>query len=292
MKKILHRIKHSISSKRFSQPLMKRDWTPYEKNLLLRYGFDLEKLEQLEYRPVEYITGYAKFFGYDFLVNHNVLIPRVESEGLIELSLNFLTHPDVKSSKQKFKVADVGTGAGNIAISLFLEAQKKNLNLQMKMSDISEEALKVAENNLEYLVDNKLVKQFNLFKSDLLKSYPREKLDLIVANLPYIPQELLATIQKSVLEFEPKLALDGGNDGLALIKKLIKQSEDFLHDKGLMILEIDSRVEITAEKLNLGKAKYNFVVSHDQFDLQRYLLISKRSTKFLKDITNSIKFTK
>jgi release factor glutamine methyltransferase len=290
MKKILHRIKHSISNKRFSQPMMKRDWTPYEKNLLMRYGFDLEKLEELEYRPVEYITGYAKFLGYDFLVNHNVLIPRVESEGLVKLSLKFLTHPDVRSNK-KFTVADVGTGAGNIGISLFLEAQKKNLIVKMLMSDISEEALKVAETNLDNLVDTELIKQFKLFKSDLLKSYPKEKLDLIVANLPYIPQELLETIQKSVLEFEPKLALDGGNDGLALIKKLIKQSGDFLTDKGLMILEIDSRVEITAEKLEIAKTRLNFVVSPDQFDLQRYLLISKRPVKFLESITKKVKLT-
>lgn len=288
MKKILRRISHSISNKRFSQPMVKRDWTPYEKNLLLRYGFDLEKLEQLEYRPVEYITGYAKFHGNDFLVNHNVLIPRVESEGLVKLSLNFLTHSDVKPEKKQFRVADVGTGAGNIGISLFLEAQKKNLIIKMLMSDISVEALKVAETNLENLVASELAQQFRLFKSDLLKSYPKGKLDLIVANLPYIPQELLETIQKSVLEFEPKLALDGGNDGLALIKRLIKQSGDFLTDKGLMIFEIDSRVEITAEKLEIAKTKLNFVVSQDQFDLQRYLLISKRPVKFLQGITKKI----
>lgn len=288
--KILHRITHSIKNKRFSQPILKRDWTPYEKNLLMRYGFDLEKLEELEYRPVEYITGYAKFCGYDFLVNHNVLIPRVESEGLVKLALQFLTKLKLKNPKKKLVVADVGTGAGNIGLSLFIQGITKRLSLKMLMSDISEEALKVAETNLENLVDEKYHSQFQLFKSDLLKSYPQGKLDLIVANLPYIPQELLETIQKSVLEFEPKLALDGGSDGLVLIKKLIKQSKDFLTPQGLMIFEVDSRVDITAEKLELDASQFNFKIGKDQFDLQRYLLISKQPVKFISKIINSVKF--
>ncbi len=281
---------NSSKKRSFSQSLEKHNWSAYEKNLLLRAGYSLAEIDALDYRPIEYITGFARFLDYKFLVNHNVLIPRIESEGLVKMAVYFLSHQVQKTKQAQFTLADIGTGAGNIAISLFLESLAKQFTLQqLFLSDISTEALKVAQTNLERLVVAQHHSQFKFITSDLLSAYPQKKLDLIIANLPYIPHHLLADIKESVLRFEPKLAVDGGSDGLVLIRKLIKQADDFLSPQGLMIFEIDSRVKITAKKLNLKADKYNFLVSQDQFGKQRYLLLATHPDKYLQQIAESVK---
>lgn len=172
--------------------------------------------------PLPYITGKAHFFGLEFRVTPDVLIPRPETEELVEKAIQWLeSHPSGTH------VADIGTGSGAIAIAL---ADRFPL-LHVLAVDISDAALDIARENG---IRNKVTDQIEFIQSDLLESV-NVKIHLLVANLPYIPTKDLLTLEVS--KHEPRLALDGGEDGLHLIQRLITQSEKNLAPGGCMILE-------------------------------------------------------
>jgi release factor glutamine methyltransferase len=186
-----------------------------------------ENLEQLLERrlsgePSAYITGHREFYGLDFKVNRHVLIPRPESELLVEKALSLCR------SHAMSIIADIGTGCGAIAISL-----AKNLpSATIYATDISPQALEVAgENCRRHGVTDKVV----LLQGDMLGALP-EPVDLIVANLPYVREAELPG--SGPLSFEPELALNGGKDGLDRIKFLCRQAGDKLRNNGSMLLEI------------------------------------------------------
>jgi release factor glutamine methyltransferase len=186
-----------------------------------------ENLEQLLERrlsgePSAYITGHREFYGLDFKVNRHVLIPRPESELLVEKALSLCR------SHAMSIIADIGTGCGAIAISL-----AKNLpSATIYATDISPQALEVAgENCRRHGVTDKVV----LLQGDMLGVLP-EPVDLIVANLPYVREAELPG--SGPLSFEPRLALNGGKDGLDRIKFLCRQAGDKLRNNGSMLLEI------------------------------------------------------
>ena len=162
-----------------------------------------------KFEPVAYIIGYQEFFDLDLLVNKNVLIPRPETELLIEEVIKF-------TKNTQFKILDVGTGSGAIAIAL-----KKNLpNTEVFASDISKSALKVAQKNIKLnKVDIKLV------RSNLLNEFKNGKFDVIVANLPYVPDKnkKIKNQFTKPLKFEPAKALYAGRYGLDAYEKLFKQ---------------------------------------------------------------------
>lgn len=268
--------------------MYKRNWSVYEKNQLLKHGFSLSKLQQFGDKPVEYITGSAQFMGYDFAVSLDVLIPRIESEGMVSLALSFLGFRK-KDQKTDFMIADVGTGSGCIGISTFLKAVADyGLKPQVLMSDISQKAIKIAKKNLKNLVAIKDCQNFRLFRSDLLSEFPHCKLDLVLANLPYVPSALLEKTDKSVIDYEPMIALDGGADGLFLIRKLTNQSGDFLSPQGLVILEVDQRATITTKSLGLEKSMLNFLVVKDHFRRQRFVLLGNYQDDELKEFASVI----
>lgn len=160
--------------------------------------------------PFAYITNHKEFFGLDFYVDSRVLIPRPETELLVEEAL--------KLSK-KFvqpRICDVGTGCGCIAIAL----AKKQPSARMHASDISKGALAVALKNLKH---HQLVRQITLVSGDLLKPHRNHDFDIIVANLPYIPRRETALVEASVKKYEPAQALFGGADGLSVLRRFLKQ---------------------------------------------------------------------
>lgn len=177
---------------------------------------------RLSGEPSAYITGHREFYGLDFKVNRHVLIPRPESELLVEKALSLCR------SHAMSKIADIGTGCGAIAISL-----AKNLPAAtIYATDISPQALEVAkENCLRHGLIDKVV----LLQGDLLGALP-EPVDLIVANLPYVREAELPV--SGPLRFEPELALNGGKDGLDRISILCRQAGGKLRDNGSMLLEI------------------------------------------------------
>ncbi len=172
--------------------------------------------------PVAYITGHREFFGLDFYVDQRVLIPRPESELLVETAIN-LAKSHVTSS-----IADIGTGCGAIAISLALELPQARIYA----TDISAPALEVALLNCKkHGVENMV----RLLKGNMLDPLP-EPVDIIVANLPYVKDSELHP--NNPISFEPRLALSGGMDGLNKIRELCRQINDNLRPSGHLLLEI------------------------------------------------------
>ncbi|MBT4651980.1 MAG: peptide chain release factor N(5)-glutamine methyltransferase [Candidatus Pacebacteria bacterium] len=216
--------------------------TPYEKNQLLKYGFDPEDIAFYGKMPVEYITGYTSFYNNNFIVNSNVLIPRVETEDLVEKIISIYS-----KHKGKLSFLEVGTGSGALGISIFKNLLNKGVETSCILSDVSAEALEVTKKNIDNLVKEDNQSKINIIKSDLVENISAlDEYDFCVANLPYIPHERISRLDSSVKDFEPILALDGGADGLDLIKKLLKelQEKDF---SGNVFLEVDDTH--TKEKL-------------------------------------------
>ncbi len=192
-----------------------------------------------EGEPLPYLTGKQAFFGLDFSVSPVVLIPRPETELLVEQALSWLeAHPDAKH------VLDVGTGSGCIAIAL---ATRKPW-LTFTATDLSPEALKIAEQNAETLGAKD---QITFEQADLLPA-GNQSFNLICANLPYIPSTKLEEV--NTLAFEPTLALDGGADGLSLIRRLLEQLPPRLNHPGLVLLETEAT--LGAETLALAKTAF------------------------------------
>jgi release factor glutamine methyltransferase len=184
--------------------------------------------------PVAYLIGHKEFYGIDFTVDRRALMPRPETELLVELALGFAgrktkderRNPD-SVALHSLSVADVGTGSGAIAVALALRLSEARINA----IDISLDALALARQNVER---HGLADRVRLLLGDLLEPLT-EPVDLIVANLPYT---ILSEIDEGVRRHEPHLALDGGADGLELYRKLLSQAPACLRPGGVVLLEI------------------------------------------------------
>lgn len=211
--------------------------------------------------PVAYLTHHQEFFGLDFYINKNVLIPRPESELLVEESIEILKSYKLKA--KKLRILDLGTGAGCIIVAIATNLKSKISNLKSYAADISKKALKIAQKNAK-----KHKVKINFIKSDLFKNIPTDlKFDLIIANLPYL--------WHNYPPFEPKLALDGGREGLEIIEKFLRQVKSHLSKKSAMLLEIDSR---QAKKIKKLSKKYlphkKLTLKKDLAGLDRVVILS------------------
>lgn len=206
-----------------------RYWSPRELLWLRKYGkqdIDLTKYGEM---PVEYITGQAEFLGRKFMVNKNVLIPRLETEQIVSEVVEYC-----KPGK-RYVVADVGTGSGCLGITLAIELERKRVDDQIYLLDVSEEALAIAKENCPNGLKN-----IHLIHSNLLENWPRDlQINILVANLPYIPSARLKHLAKSVRDFEPLAALDGGVDGTIYINRLLQEVSAEVNKPELILLEID-----------------------------------------------------
>jgi len=174
--------------------------------------------------PLAYILGEIEFFGRTFIIDENVLIPRPETELLVEAAKEWILNK--KDSK---KIIDVGCGSGIIIISLLRDFP----SLKGVAVDISRGALTITNRNkMKHKIDN-----LDLIQSDTLSGI-YSKFDIILANLPYIPESSLEKL--AVSKYEPKLALNGGEDGLQIIKRLIDHIPTHLNTPGLVLLEIQN----------------------------------------------------
>lgn len=263
-----------------------RCWTAYEKNQLLKHNISLDNLHQYGDMPVEYITGHVEFCGRDFSLTQDTLIPRPESEELVLMAGSYLKI--ISGDHEQLEVLDVGTGCGNIALSIFLDLISIEKCLTVTASDIDEACLNQAKKNMERLVDEDKHRSLKFCLSDLLESIPSKKYHLITANLPYVPRSLLKRLDKSVKYYEPNLALDGGEDGLELVRKIVKQAPPFLHQSGLLMMEIDSRSKVDEKSLALADNQ-SYRVLNDQWGKQRFIILSKMDEKQLERIVSFIK---
>ena len=191
------------------------------KNVVEKYDIAINR--RIRREPVAYIIGKKEFWSEDFAVNQATLIPRPETELLIYKVIDFFKY-------KRINILDIGTGSGCILLSIL-----KELNLSRGIGiDISSKAIEAAKANS---------KKLNLFSRTKFKvfdlnKYNAGKYDLIVSNPPYIPSRDIKNLSKDIINYEPLIALDGGVDGLDLIKKVIYKSNNLLKREGLLALEI------------------------------------------------------
>ena len=171
--------------------------------------------------PIQYLIGYVDFYGYKINVNEDVLIPRYETEYLLEKVINI----SKKIFSNKINILDIGTGSGAISIVL-----KNELNSNVTACDISEKALNTAINNAK--INNSSI---NFIKSDIFSNI-NDKFDIIISNPPYISSD--EVIMDSVKKYEPNLALYAPKDGLYFYEEIIKDARKYLNDKFIIAFEI------------------------------------------------------
>ena len=207
---------------------------PMDERVYRKFEPGIKRL--LANEPMNYVLGYSYFYGYHFIVNGDVLIPRMETEELVGL---ILSKYDEFFKDKKIKVCDVGTGSGAIAIAL----KKEENNLEVYASDISEEALEVAKLNAR---NNDC--EITYLQGSMLDPYLEKgmKFDILVSNPPYI--KTVETIESSVYDFEPHVALFGGSDGLKFYREILENAKAIMNDKGLIFFEMgyDLKDSLTA----------------------------------------------
>ena len=181
--------------------------------------------ERATRKPIAYLLNKKYFWNSEFYVNKNTLIPRPDTEIILEQILKFT------KNKNYLNILDIGVGSGCILLSVL----KERKNFYGTGIDISRNSLDICKMNAKKLLLERRVK---FFKSDVDK-FAIGKYDLVVSNPPYIKTSDLKYLESDVIKFEPKLALDGGLDGLSVIRKVIKKSSELLKKNGKFILEID-----------------------------------------------------
>ncbi len=182
---------------------------------------------RLKREPLAYILQYKEFYGINLLVNPDVLIPRPETECMVEHAL-FMALMGMETPE--LVIADIGTGTGAIAVNLALHLPAARIHAV----DFEDAVLDVAAYNIRA---HNVADRVRLGKGDLLEPLP-EPVDLILANLPYVPTDRIPNLQPEI-RWEPRQALDGGADGLDLIRRLLRQAPDKLKEHGIILLELD-----------------------------------------------------
>jgi release factor glutamine methyltransferase len=206
---------------------------PLSEVVWLHFGRYLH--ERLKGKPTQYITGRQEFYGREFGVTPDVLIPRPETEHLIEAALSRIRPGDV--------VLDVGAGSGAIGITLALETASR-----VYAADISIAALRVAAENARRLSAN-----VSLVAADLTSPFSDRSFDLVASNPPYVPQTDQPALQREVRDYEPALALFGGPTGLAFYQRLANEARRVLRPGGWLLLELGyNSLEPVREMLRSG----------------------------------------
>lgn len=224
---------------------------------------EFEKManERKEGRPIAYIVGNREFMGLDFHVEEGVLIPRPDTETLVDEVINICSKDEYRL-KENIDILDIGTGSGAITVSLAYYIKNSNL----KSFDISEIALKVGEKNAK---DNGVIARTEFIKSDLFSALEKNedgalkeslkniKFDIIVSNPPYIKKDVIPTLDKQVKDYEPYNALEGGEDGLDFYRRITEESVKYLKSGGILAYEVghDQSEDVSNIMKNCGYEK-------------------------------------
>jgi release factor glutamine methyltransferase len=197
----------------------------YELSLAEEAGFQAILERRAAREPLQYITGRQEFYGLDFMVAAGVLIPRPETEMIVENAIEIL------KPLERSRFCEIGTGSGCISVAILYNAPTASaIGL-----DISEKALEITGVNAK---NHGVAGRLSLKKSDVFEALQGEKFELIVSNPPYIPQRDIENLQREVRDFEPLTALTDGADGLSIIEKIVERAPRFLKSKGFLLMEI------------------------------------------------------
>jgi len=233
-----------------------------EKEQTTQFETLLQRREQRE--PVAYLTGYREFYGLDFQVNPHVLIPRPETELLVETAIQLAT------GAAQLTIADIGTGSGCIAIAL----AKHIPHATLLAGDVSAEALQIAQHNAK---QNNVSERITFLRGSLLTPLA-EPVDMIVSNPPYVSKPELDAAMPEVKHYEPALALDGGKDGLDIIRELLLLAGAKLNPGGCLLVEIgafqSAAVTALAEK-TFSQARVE--IKQDLAGLDRLLVVQPQN---------------
>jgi len=216
--------------------------------------------ERLTGRPLWYIIGDTDFCGYKIKVDERVLIPRPETEELAMMAVQAV-------EEEGAAVLDMCTGSGAIAIAVCKELEKAGKKAKVTATDISEEALVLAQENAEANEADILFVQSDLF------TRIRGKFDVIVTNPPYIPTAEIETLQREVKDYEPRLALDGGEDGMDIYRRIATQAMEYLNKGGVLIMEVGAGE--AQEIAKMFKGDIYTIIAQDFNGVERYVKVIK-----------------
>ena len=226
---------------------------------------------RLNYEPLSYIINKKEFYGFDFYVDSNVLIPRPETEEIIDLVL------DYTKDKDNISICDIGSGSGNIPITLKKLFLEQNKNIDITALEISSSAVEVIKKNTLNILGS--IDSINIINADALDFLPVKKFDIIVSNAPYVPLRDRDSLQRD-LEFEPQNALYSGYDGLDFYKSFLSIIDRYLKDNGAFFFEIgynqgDALIDICSS-LNIK----NVQVKKDLSTKDRFLICDAFTKQF------------
>lgn len=213
--------------------------------------------------PAQYITGRQDFYGLEFEVTPDVLIPRPETELLVETALKLV------SPESAVSICDVGTGSGCISITLL-----NRLPLAHALAlDVSSAALDVAKRNASR---HRVTSRIEFILSDCFASFDQQQFDLIVSNPPYVAEGAFATLQREVRDFEPRIALTAGAEGLDVIRRLVSEGTNFLKPGGYLLFEIGFDQHAAVSEL-VDLEKWELLdIHHDLQGIPRTVALRKR----------------
>jgi len=220
---------------------------PVPETIIKQFETDIKKHAETGI-PLQHLVGTAEFYGRNFIVNGNVLVPRMETEELVQHVISKVENikPSLekveKQADSSLKIVDIGTGSGIIAISLKLELE----GVQIFATDISAEALKIAKQNAQQLNAD-----ITFLQGDFLNPFMKQniKADVIVSNPPYIAKREKALLADTVKDFEPEMALFADENGLLAYRKIIEQAKSAIKENGHLVFEIGHEQGKAVEQL-------------------------------------------
>ena len=221
----------------------------------------------MKLEPVQYIVGNAWFFGLEFKVNNSTLIPRSCTERLVEQTIDYCN----KLPIQRITIAEIGTGTGCIAVTL-----ASNLHdAEIFASDISRDAIELARANAEI---HRVESQISFLEGDGVSPFlTLSEFDVLCSNPPYIPDAEMEQLEPIVLDWEPKVALSGGRDGMDIVSSILSGAPKILKPNGLLIIEIASSTRDLALDLALSNPDLTEVkITRDAFGDERFLKAIRR----------------
>lgn len=225
----------------------------------VRVPFEAGAVRLERHEPLQYVIGHAPFLHFSVATDPRALIPRPETE---ELAMRVLRCSPLWS-REGVRVADVGTGTGCLAIAMAL----RHPSARILATDISADALKLARANAE---SNGVRPQIEFRLCDVLTGMPAAFLDAVVSNPPYIATSVMKTLDASVRAFEPSLALDGGTDGLDVVRRIIAQAHPLLTDGGRLFLEIGDEQGDPVRSLLVQAGYHDVAIGRDMYGNIRF----------------------